>query len=51
MASEGASTHVAAVDVGAGSGRVMLASLAEGRIELSEVHRFETPLTVERRPL
>lgn len=47
MASDGASTHVAAVDVGAGSGRVMLASLADGRIELSEVHRFETPLTVD----
>jgi len=39
--------HVAAVDVGAGSGRVMLATLNGDRIELDEAHRFETPLTVD----
>lgn len=40
-------THVAAVDVGAGSGRVMLATFDGERIELAEAHRFETPLGVD----
>lgn len=40
-------THVAAVDVGAGSGRVMLATFDGERIELAEAHRFETPLRVD----
>lgn len=33
----------AAVDMGASSGRVMLAILTDGHIALSEVHRFPTP--------
>jgi rhamnulokinase len=37
-------TRCAAVDMGAGSGRVILAELAEGRLSLTEAHRFETPL-------
>lgn len=43
----GASVRVAAVDLGGGSGRVMVAELKNGRIELDEAHRFETPLTVD----
>jgi rhamnulokinase len=39
--------RVAAVDLGAGSGRVMLAELAGGRLTLAEAHRFETPLTLD----
>jgi rhamnulokinase len=34
-------THYLACDLGAESGRVMLGTLAEGRLELEEVHRFE----------
>lgn len=34
------STTVAAVDLGASSGRVMLGRVAPGRLELTEVHRF-----------
>ncbi|MDR0594081.1 MAG: rhamnulokinase [Bifidobacteriaceae bacterium] len=34
----------AAVDQGASSGRVVLGRLADGRFELTEVERFETPL-------
>ena len=33
-------TTVAAVDLGASSGRVMVAGVAHGRLELQEVHRF-----------
>lgn len=40
-------THVAAVDVGAGSGRVMLATFDGECIELAEAHRFETPLGID----
>lgn len=32
--------HYIAVDLGAGSGRVMLGTLADGRLTLEEVHRF-----------
>lgn len=34
------STHHLAIDLGAESGRVMLGSLADGRLELDELHRF-----------
>jgi len=34
------STYYAAVDIGASSGRLMLSSVENGRIELEEVHRF-----------
>lgn len=34
----------AAVDLGAGSGRVVIGDLHDGRLALNEVHRFETPL-------
>lgn len=47
MSREKGPTHVAAVDVGAGSGRVMLAAFDGERIELTEAHRFETPLGVD----
>jgi rhamnulokinase len=40
----GAPFRAAAVDMGAGSGRVIVAELADGRITLTEAHRFETPL-------
>ena len=33
---------VIAVDLGATSGRVVLATFAEGRVSLNEVHRFST---------
>ncbi len=33
-------THYLAIDLGAESGRVMLGSLAEGRLALEELHRF-----------
>ena len=36
--------HFIAVDCGATSGRVMLASLGEGSLELETLHRFPTPL-------
>ena len=35
-----ASVRVAAVDLGASSGRVMVADVGPGRLELTEVHRF-----------
>jgi len=38
-------TTVAAVDLGAESGRVMGVDLADDRIEVTELHRFETPTT------
>lgn len=34
--------HYVALDLGAESGRVMLGALAEGRLQLEEVHRFPT---------
>lgn len=34
------STHYLAIDLGAESGRVMLGSLADGRLALEELHRF-----------
>jgi rhamnulokinase len=34
----------AAIDIGASSGRVMVATLNQDRIALEEVHRFDTPL-------
>ena len=37
----------AAVDMGASSGRVMVAALCDGHISLTEAHRFETPLIVD----
>ncbi|WP_237154176.1 rhamnulokinase [Oryzibacter oryziterrae] len=40
-------TRVAAVDMGAGSGRVMVAELSDGHLSLTEVHRFETPHVVD----
>jgi rhamnulokinase len=33
-------THYLAIDLGAESGRVMLGSLAAGRLEIEEIHRF-----------
>jgi rhamnulokinase len=33
--------------MGAGSGRVILAELADGHLSLTEAHRFETPLTLD----
>ena len=41
-------THYAAVDLGASSGRVMLATLEAGRISIQEVHRFENGPIEER---
>jgi rhamnulokinase len=43
MASSNITTRSAAVDMGAGSGRVILAELTDGRLSLTEAHRFETP--------
>lgn len=38
-------THYIGIDLGAESGRVMLGSLADGRLSLEEIHRFpNTPL-------
>lgn len=39
-----AAVRAAAVDMGAGSGRVIVAELNDGKITLAEAHRFETPL-------
>ncbi len=39
MASEG---HYLAIDLGAESGRVILGTLSDGRLTLSEIHRFKT---------
>jgi rhamnulokinase len=47
MTSTSSPFRVAAVDLGAGSGRVILAELADGRISLTEAHRFETPAIVD----
>jgi len=41
-------THYLAIDLGAESGRVMLGTLAEGRLALEELHRFaNTPVNVD----
>ncbi len=38
-------THYLAIDLGAESGRTILGSLAEGKLTLSETHRFpNTPV-------
>jgi rhamnulokinase len=40
--------HYLAIDLGAESGRVMLGSLADGKLSLEEVHRFaNTPVTIQ----
>ena len=36
-------THYLGIDLGAESGRVMLGSLADGRLVLEELHRFANP--------
>ena len=36
--------HFAAVDLGATSGRVILATIAEGKISMEEIHRFADPI-------
>lgn len=36
--------HFAAVDLGATSGRVILATLSEGKISMEEIHRFADPI-------
>jgi len=38
--------HYVALDLGAESGRVMLGTLAEGKLQMEEVHRFPTGATV-----
>jgi len=38
------SSYHLAVDLGASSGRALLGTLQDGRLEVDEVHRFETPL-------
>ncbi|MTJ81103.1 MAG: rhamnulokinase [Telmatospirillum sp.] len=48
MAKGNGTARVAAVDMGAGSSRVILAELADGRLALTEAHRFETPLIDDR---
>ena len=35
-----ASTHHAAVDLGAESGRIILGTLSKGRLSIEEIHRF-----------
>jgi len=34
------STHYAAIDIGAESGRIILGILTEGRLTIEETHRF-----------
>jgi len=41
------SRHYLAIDLGASSGRVLLGTLEEGRVQMEEVHRFETPVLEE----
>ena len=36
--------HFAAIDLGATSGRVILATLNEGKIDMEEIHRFPDPI-------
>lgn len=39
--------HYLAIDLGASSGRVLLGTLDDGRVQMDEVHRFETPVLEE----
>ena len=42
-------THYLACDLGADSGRLMLGTLADGKISLEELHRFPTgPVKISR---
>ena len=41
MASTTNSDCYAAVDIGASSGRVVIGTVNEGHIELTEIHRFD----------
>ncbi|NED61378.1 rhamnulokinase, partial [Streptomyces sp. SID10244] len=41
MSSSSRSAQVAAIDLGATSGRVMLADISQGRLELEQVARFD----------
>ena len=41
MASSTPSNCYAAVDIGASSGRVVIGTVNEGQIELTEIHRFD----------
>jgi len=41
---ETAPPHFLAVDLGASSGRALLGTLRDGRMEMEAVHRFETPM-------
>ena len=41
---ETAPPHFLAVDLGASSGRALLGTLRDGRVEMEAVHRFETPM-------
>ena len=36
--------HFAAIDLGATSGRVILATLCDGKISMEEIHRFPDPI-------
>lgn len=36
--------HFAAIDLGATSGRVILATIADGKIQMEEIHRFPDPI-------
>ena len=36
--------NFAAIDLGASSGRVILATTSEGKINLEEIHRFSDPI-------
>jgi rhamnulokinase len=40
----GGETRCVAIDLGASNGRVIAGRIASGRIELTEVHRFQTPV-------
>jgi hypothetical protein len=42
-----ASSTLLAVDLGAGSGRVIAGRLSEGKLEFNEVHRFGSPPRME----
>lgn len=41
------SHHYLAIDLGASSGRALLGTLENGRVQMDEVHRFETPVLEE----
>ncbi|MBQ1227989.1 MAG: rhamnulokinase, partial [Alistipes sp.] len=36
--------HFVAIDLGATSGRVILATLSEGKVKMEEIHRFADPI-------